>query len=119
MALPHPVFTCGLLYSVLVTVSESRYLAGSAAISFTASDSSSALTAQVLVILKYFICLTTFPPATGLKPSPDETTTAGKKRQNAAAFSSLMRGCLFLPATISRQAGDGFRGQSSDLITDK
>src|SRR5205823_10413837 len=52
--LTQPVFCCGLLYSVLVTVSESRYFSGSAATCLIASVSDSALTAQVLVILKYF-----------------------------------------------------------------
>jgi hypothetical protein len=63
-ALPQPVFGCALLYSVLVTVSESRYFTGSAAISLIASCSDSAFTAQVLVILKYFTRTTSFPAET-------------------------------------------------------
>src|SRR5687767_10834010 len=59
-ACPQPVFDCGRLYSVLVTVSASKYSLGFSAMSLSASSSVSALTAQVRVILKYFMVLS--PP---------------------------------------------------------
>src|SRR5512135_3416022 len=53
------------MYSVRVTASESRYFVGSAPTRRNASASSSAFTDQVRVILKYFTCVTSFPPQTG------------------------------------------------------
>src|SRR4029453_1118791 len=78
-AVPQPVFGCALLYSVLVTVSESRYFTGSAAISLIASSSDSAFTAQVLVILNYFTHTASFPARhTKEAVSSHENPMAGK-----------------------------------------
>src|SRR5260370_37321803 len=89
-AVAQPLFVCGFLYSVLVTVSESRYFTGSAAMSLIVSASDSALTAQVLVILKYFTCITSSPTVTTKAVSSRHSQPQARicgSRQNTAVFS--------------------------------
>jgi hypothetical protein len=95
MVLPQLLFVCGFLYSVLVTVSESRYFSGSATTSFSASASDSALTAQDLVILKYFRCHSPhFPgyvPAVGCQSETDNQWA-----ETPLAFAHLLHALISL-----------------------